>query len=223
MELLVREYLSFVADNRKIPRAYKKAAIDRVIEQTQLGDVRNRLIGNLSKGYKQRVGLAQALIHEPDVLILDEPTVGLDPKQVAEARHLIRSVGSNRTVIFSTHILSEVAATFSRIIVIDRGRIVAQEALSMLGSGNSKLTEIVVRKMPESVVGQLRKVDGVTNVQTTSNGTNRIVVESSGTEEVMTRLAKVVVDADAGLVRMSPKQLALEDYYLDLISGKRTT
>ena len=111
-ELLVTEYLSFVADLRGIASKDKKKRIDAVLDRCFLGDVRNRLIGNLSKGYRQRVGIAQALIHDPEVLILDEPTVGLDPKQVTEARGLIKSLRSERTVIYSTHILSEVAATF---------------------------------------------------------------------------------------------------------------
>ncbi|NBT57740.1 ATP-binding cassette domain-containing protein, partial [bacterium] len=124
-ELLVLEYLSFVAELRGIPKLDRSKKIDKAIELCHLGDVRRRLIGNLSKGYRQRVGLAQALIHDPEVLILDEPTVGLDPKQVNEARGLIKNLRGEKTIIYSTHILSEVAATCDRIIVIDRGNIVA--------------------------------------------------------------------------------------------------
>ena len=113
-EFLVQEYLSFVADLRNVPGNQKAKKIDAVLDRCQLGDVRRRLIGNLSKGYRQRVGLAQALIHDPEVLIMDEPTVGLDPKQVSEARGLIKSFAHERTVIYSSHILSEVAATSER-------------------------------------------------------------------------------------------------------------
>ena len=222
LELLVSEYLDFVANLRGIPKAQKKQKMDAVIERCQLGDVRNRLIGNLSKGYKQRVGLAQALIHDPEVLILDEPTVGLDPKQVSEARGLIKSLRSERTVIYSTHILSEVAATCDRIIIIDRGKIVAQESINSLGAtGLTTKTELVVQRGSESVVQAIRGVKGVQNVQCLSNGKERIIVESDASEEIMAEIAKVTVATNAGLIRMSPVQLALEDYYLNLISGKR--
>lgn len=221
-ELLVSEYLNFVADLRAIPRREKKKRMDIVLDRCQLGDVKNRLIGNLSKGYRQRVGLAQALIHDPEVLILDEPTVGLDPKQQSEARSLIRSLRSERTVIYSTHILSEVAATCDRIIIIDRGKIVAQEAINSLGStGTMTKTEVIVQRSSENVAQCLRSIGGVKNVQCLSNGKERIIVESEAQEDIMAEIAKVVVNNNAGLIRMAPVQLALEDYYLDLIGGKR--
>lgn len=222
-ELLVSEYLSFVADLRGIPSREKARKMDAVIERCQLGDVKNRLIGNLSKGYRQRVGLAQAMIHDPQVLILDEPTVGLDPKQVSEARGLIKSLRSERTVIYSTHILSEVAATCDRIIVIDRGKIVAQESINALGAtGGLTKTEIVVQKLDESVVAALKSLQGVKEVHPIVNGANRLIVESEPTESVMSQISKTVVAQNAGLIRMSPVQLALEEYYLDLIRGKRS-
>jgi ABC-2 type transport system ATP-binding protein len=220
-ELLVSEYLAFIADLRGIPKRDRKKAIDSVIERCYIGDVRNRLIGNLSKGYRQRIGIAQALIHDPEVLILDEPTVGLDPKQVTEARGLIKSLRSERTVIYSTHILSEVAATCDRIIIIDKGNIVAQEAINAMGAtGGLTRTEIVVLKNTEAVAANLKGISGVRNVQTFKNGSQRIVVESDAKETVMAEMAKAVVAQDAGLIRMSPVALALEEYYLNLIGGK---
>jgi ABC-2 type transport system ATP-binding protein len=222
LELLVSEYLDFVANLRGIPRNQKQKKMDAVIERCQLGEVRHRLIGNLSKGYRQRVGLAQALIHDPEVLILDEPTVGLDPKQVSEARGLIKSLRSERTVIYSTHILSEVAATCDRIIIIDRGKIVAQEAINSLGAtGVTTKTELVVQRSAELVAESLRGLSGVRQVQCLSNGQDRIIVESDAKEDLMAEIARVAVTNGAGLIRMSPVQLALEDYYLNLISGKR--
>ncbi len=221
-ELLVEEYLSFVSDLRGIPRDQKRKKMDAVLERCQIGDVRGRLIGNLSKGYKQRVGLAQALIHDPEVLILDEPTVGLDPKQVSEARNLIKAMRSERTVIYSTHILSEVAATCDRIIIIDRGKIVAQEAITSLGvTGATTKTEIVVQRMDDAVVNALKGVRGVKSVQPFENGNKRLIVESESSEAVMSDISQAVVGQKAGLIRMSPVQLALEEYYLDLIRGKR--
>lgn len=222
-ELLVSEYLSFVAELRGVPANQRKQKMDAAIDRCYLGDVRNRLIGNLSKGYRQRVGIAQALIHDPEVLILDEPTVGLDPKQVSEARGLIKNMAKERTVIYSTHILSEVAATCDRIIIVDKGKIVAQEDLSSLGAkGGSAKTEIVVQRSGDGLTKALQGVSGVKNVQAFSNGTNRLVVESVAGDDIMAELAKTVVNQGAGLIRMSPVQLALEDYYLGLIGGRRS-
>lgn len=222
-ELLVREYLSFVAELRGIARGKRKAKVEQAIEKCFLGDVRDRLIGNLSKGYRQRVGIAQAIIHEPDVLILDEPTIGLDPKQISEARNLIKSLGRERTVIFSSHILSEVAATCDRLIIIDKGKIVAQESIGAIGAmkGITK-TELVVQRMSEKVAASLKKLQGVRNVELSSNGMNRIIVESDQNDALMAEISKTVVGENVGLVRMSPVQLALEDYYLGLIGGRRS-
>jgi ABC-2 type transport system ATP-binding protein len=223
-EFLVCEYLSFIADLRGIPGADKARKIDAVLERCALGDVRNRLIGNLSKGYRQRVGIAQALIHDPEVLILDEPTVGLDPKQVTEARGLIKSMKNERTVIYSTHILSEVAASCDRIIVIDRGKIVAQEAINAMGAtGSVAKTELVVQRVSPEMLESIRKIKGVKNVHALENGRNRLIVECEPREELMAEISRAVVDKNAGLIRMSPVQLALEEYYLDLIGGRRSS
>jgi ABC-2 type transport system ATP-binding protein len=221
MELLVSEYLSFVADLRNVPKKNRKAKIDAVIDRCQLGEVRNRLIGNLSKGYRQRVGIAQALVHDPEVVILDEPTIGLDPKQVSEARSLITSMRNERTLIYSTHILSEVAATCDRIIIINRGKIVAQESLNVLGAqGATSKTEIVVQKLNDAVISSLKSLKGVSNVTTDPANSKRIVVESEGREDLMAEMSRVVVDGNAGLIKMSPLKFALEDYYLGLIGGR---
>jgi len=224
LELLVSEYLSFVADLKNIPSKQRKSRMDVVLEQCHLTDVRHRLIGNLSKGYRQRVGLAQALMHDPEVLILDEPTIGLDPKQVSEARALIKSLRAQKTVIYSTHILSEVAATCDRIIVIDAGKIVAQEAINSLGAtGAVTKTEIIVQKMNDQLISAIKEIRGVKNVHPISNGANRIIVESEAREDLMAEISRAVVNQNVGLIRMSPVHLALEEYYLDLIGGRRTT
>ena len=220
-ELLVSEYLFFVAELRKVPKANRAAMVARSIERCQLGDVRDRLIGNLSKGYRQRVGIAQAIVHDPEVVILDEPTIGLDPKQVSEARGLIQSMRGERTLVYSTHILSEVAATCDRIIVIDRGRIVAQESIDQLEGRGVAKTELVVKNVNDSVVAALKNLKGVKNVKTISNGSNRLIVESEKSEELMSEISKTVVSANAGLIRMAPVKLSLEEYYLELIGGQR--
>lgn len=220
-ELLVSEYLNFVAELRGIPKAERKSKIDSAVERCQLGNVRERLIGNLSKGYRQRVGIAQAIVHEPAVVILDEPTIGLDPKQVTEARSLIKSMRGERTLIYSTHILPEVAATCDRIIVIHEGKLVAQESIAEINASGLIKTEIVTRKASETLVANLKGLRGVKNVVLTTNGTNRLIVESESKEELMAEISKAVVNADAGLVRMAPIRLNLEEHYLQLISGGR--
>lgn len=222
-ELLVSEYLGFVADLRGVPRSQKKSKIDRVVERCQLGDVRHRLIANLSKGYRQRVGIAQALIHDPEVVILDEPTIGLDPKQVSEARNLIKSMRTERTLVYSTHILSEVAATCDRIIVIDKGKIVAQESINDLEAGNFTKLEVVVRELSDSMIQSLKNIRGVRNVQASENGINRLIIESEASDALMAEISKSIVNQNAGLLRMTPMKHSLEDYYLELIGGKRST
>jgi len=140
----VGEYLRFCSDLRGVVRRKRRAAVDAVLESCGLTDVRRRRIGNLSKGYRQRVGLAQALVHEPDVLILDEPTIGLDPQQIREIRSLIRSLACARTVLLSTHILSEVTLTCSRAIIIQHGRVLADDSLESL-AGAAGLEETFIR------------------------------------------------------------------------------
>lgn len=220
-ELLVSEYLDFIVHLRQVPKAERKAKVARAIERCQLGDVQGRLIGNLSKGYRQRVGIAQAIVHEPEVVILDEPTIGLDPKQVTEARSLIQSMRGERTLVYSTHILSEVAATCDRIIIIDRGQIVAQESINQIEGSYAK-TELVVQSLSDAVVQSLQKLKGVKSVKAVSNGSHRLIVESDGNEALMAEISKAVVKENAGLIRMAPLKLSLEQYYLDLIGGKRS-
>ena len=220
-ELLVSEYLSFIANLRAIAKKDRQKKINSVIERCQLGNVRHRLIANLSKGYRQRVGIAQALLHDPDVVILDEPTIGLDPKQVTEARGLIKSMKGEKTVIYSTHILSEVAATCDRILIINQGQIVAQESISTFGNaGERTKTEIVVKKATQQMLKDLKKVEGVHDVQSFSNGEHRLVIESDASTEVLSQISELIIEQKAGLTRMTPASFGLEEYYLKLISGE---
>jgi ABC-2 type transport system ATP-binding protein len=221
-ELLVSEYLNFVAELRLVPKTERASKVAKAIDRCQLGDVRDRLIGNLSKGYRQRVGIAQAIVHDPAVVILDEPTIGLDPKQVSEARSLIQSMKGERTLIYSTHILSEVAATCDRIIVIDRGQIVAQDTIGHVSAEGKATTEIIVKTLSDSVVKSLQNLTGVKNVKAVSNGSNKIIIESDGNEDLMSEISKTVVKENAGLIRMASVSRSLEDYYLSLIAGKRS-
>ena len=132
LDMTVEEYLRFAAELKKVPRAERMGQVEQVMEMTRITDMRGRLIKNLSKGYRQRVGLAQALLGSPEVLILDEPSVGLDPKQIIEIRDLIRELGKSHTIILSSHILSEVSAVCDHVMIISHGRLVASDSLSLI-------------------------------------------------------------------------------------------
>src|SRR5579884_541580 len=161
-EMTVSEFLQFVAKIKGVPKNKIKAALASALEKCSIGDVSRRLIGNLSRGYRQRVGLAQAIIHNPDVLILDEPTVGLDPKQIIEIRELIKGLGGEHTVILSSHILPEVTATCQRIIVINKGRIVAEDTLERLTTRLKKglIYSLQVKNGTQEGAAAIRAVPG---------------------------------------------------------------
>ncbi len=146
----VDEFLRFCVTLRGLPRSKRRKAVDDVITTCALGEVRSRLIANLSKGFRQRVGLAQALVHDPEVLVLDEPTVGLDPQQIREIRNLIRSLAGSRTILLSTHLLPEVAMTCTKAVIVHRGRAVAEDSLEVL-SGSAGLEEAFLRLTGENV------------------------------------------------------------------------
>ena len=179
-EMTVTSFLEFVAKLRGVEGKRIKYRIDYALEKCGISDVKNRLIGNLSKGYKQRVGIAQAIIHDPEVLILDEPTIGLDPKQIAEIRHLIKELGGEHTVILSTHILPEVTMTCQRVIIINEGKIVAIDSYESL-SGNlrkSEKTFIKLSKIDEDIFKKLEMIKGLTHINRENLSENSLIVES---------------------------------------------
>lgn len=218
-DMIVRDYLEYVAKLKGVPRSEISANVDRSIQSTNLQDVANRLIQNLSKGYKQRVGIAQALVSNPEILILDEPTVGLDPKQVAEVRELIRQLRGKHTIILSTHILPEVQMVCERVIIINKGRIVAEDTLAGLNSrmaGGRSLT-VRVKKPSATLTSQMRAVPGVEAVQELAAGTYEIkTVNSDSPQE---EIAALVATSGAGLVEIRSQDLSLEDIFLKLVSG----
>lgn len=219
-EMRVREYLNFRGKLRGLDRAGRAAAIARVAERCWLGEVIDRPIGQLSKGYRQRVGLADALLHNPRVLILDEPTVGLDPAQIRETRSLIRELAREHTIMLSSHILPEVEATCQRTIIIHRGKIVASGSPAELReriSGESRLIAEVKGPGPEIVAG-VQKLDGVRDVQSeTRDGWTRLTLSAgSDLREAIYRLS-----AQKGwAIRELRREIAsLEDYFVKIVAG----
>lgn len=225
-DLPVHSFLNFVAEAKDVPRSERKNAVGAVIEACGLREVSGRTIGYLSKGYRQRVGIAQALMHKPQVLILDEPTIGLDPAQVVEIRKLIRDLGSERTVILSTHILSEVSSVCDRVIIINRGRILASESLDTLRSQlgrNRQLRVEVSGAQAQSVPDVLARLPGVVQVHPDredapgqANGKSCWIVEYQG-EEIRTEVSRAVLEQGCGLLELHSLEPTLEDMYLQLI------
>ena len=215
-EMVVWDYLDFSARMHQIPSNQINQAIGSIIDKTGLGEVRKRLIGNLSKGFRQRVGLAQALIHNPQVLILDEPTVGLDPKQIIEIRELIKSLGGEHTIILSSHILPEVTATCQRIIVINQGRIVAEDTLDRLTLRLKKglIYSMTVKNPSADGIRALEEVQGVTNV--TAAGPKLVIQIDAGTQEIRDRIVEKAVTKGMGVLEFSAERVSLEEIFLQL-------
>ena len=213
-DMTVYEYLKYMADLRRLKNA--KQHIDETIEQVQLQDRANGYIGKLSKGMRQRVGLAQAILHQPEVLILDEPTIGLDPKQVVMFRELIQSIGKDRTVLLSSHILPEVQQVCDRVLIINKGRIVAEDTPEQLQSRLTGAihTSVRVRGDASHLLPQLAKIDGVNNI--TSPSDDRFEFESLPGQDSRPQVARAIVNAGLDLLEFRPVNLSLEEIFLQL-------
>ena len=207
----VDEYLGYCARLHRIARAGVSAAVARVKRQCGLEDVGERLIGNLSKGYQQRVGIAQAIIHDPPVVILDEPTVGLDPIQIREIRELIRSLGSERSVILSTHILSEVQSTCDRVQIIRNGELIYNASTESLKHGHEVSFRVALRK--PVALDQLQALDGVDHAESLADGRYRLVFAADVTPDAL--VANAVYNG-WGLYELIPEQQSLEDLFIEL-------
>ena len=226
MDMTVRDYLSFVCDIKGVPRSRRKDSMEKSMEMLMIADVRGRLIKNLSKGYKQRVGIAQALIGTPPVLILDEPTMGLDPEQIIETRGLIRDLGKEHTIILSSHILPEVQAVCTRVLIINRGRIVASDTPQNLSRGMTADNRLsvrvagrrgrVTRRGPRRPAGR----EGGERRQP-EPGTVDLVVEARKDQDVRRDVFTAFAKAGLPLLQMKSMDLTLEEIFLNLITEER--
>ena len=223
LEMMVKDYLLFVSSLKGVPRNKKESHVREIISQCSLEAVESRVIRHLSKGYRQRVGIAQALVGNPDVLILDEPTVGLDPKQIIEIRELIKKLAGRCTIILSTHILPEVQMTCEKVIIINKGSIVAVDTPEKLQDRLDQANEMFLRVQGprDSVINALNNVNGVTSVssgEAVANDIFSLNVKTSKDMEIRSLLAKTVVDNGWGLYEMKPVKLSLEDIFVKLVT-----
>ena len=226
LDMDVVSYLEFVSEVRGIPDGKKAKRIVEMVEVCGLGDVVGRKVGELSKGYKQRVGLAQTLIHDPEILILDEPTTGLDPTQIIEIRELIKQIGKERTVILSSHILPEVEATCSRVLIINEGRIAASgtpdELQSMAGGGEN--TYVSIKSPHGDVAEKLSRIPGVSGVnqlEKPGDGYTRYLIKSKGNIDVGESVFKAAIENGWMVNEIRKEVLSLEDIFLKLTTKEK--
>lgn len=221
MDMTVDEYLRFCCAIKEVNRAAVSSHLGNICELVQIGDVRKRLIRNLSKGYKQRVGLAQALVGNPDVIILDEPTVGLDPRQILEIRTLIKRLGEDHTVVLSSHILHEVADVCDQVIIINKGRIVAQDRLDNLASGIAGTSRQMVRiaGQQSAILTVLEGIGAASTIQATGSeeaGTFDFLIEPASSADIRVPLFEALSAANLPMLMLRPADVSLEDIFLKL-------
>ncbi len=220
-DMTVRSYLDFLARLRGLDKNRIKTRIEEVVDTCHLEEYIDVLIGKLSKGFRQRVGVAQAIIHEPEVLILDEPTIGIDPIQVAMTRQLIKELGKERTIIISTHILPEVSMICERVIIIHEGRIVAEDSIENLSSmiGGSKRIRLEVEGPPEKVAERLRQVEGVLRV---NHEDSKHIVECSAGQDPRGKIMESIIQGGWTLLSLESIEMSLEDIFLKLTTEEET-
>jgi len=218
----VRSYLDFLAEIRGLDKSRRRARIEEVVEICHLEEYIDVLIGKLSKGFRQRVGVAQAIIHEPEVLILDEPTIGIDPIQVAMTRQLITELGKEHTVLLSTHILPEISMSCERVIVIHEGKIVAEDRIENLSSvvGDSKRIRLEVESPSEKVAERLRQIEGVHRV---SYQNPHYTVECSAGQDPRGKIMETIAQGGWTLLSLESIEMSLEDIFLKLTTEEETS
>lgn len=220
MDMTVQEYLEFAAELKKLPKEKRESDISEVMKLTRLQDVSGRLIKNLSKGYKQRVGLAQAILGFPEIIVLDEPTVGLDPKQIIEIRELIRTLSEKHTVILSSHILAEVREVCDYILIISKGKLVASdtpENLELLRNGASSL-ELEVKAAPETARAILSTIDDIDAMEMHSENENltRVKLETKNGADIREAVFYAFAEEKCPLLEMKTAKASLEDIFMEL-------
>lgn len=215
-DMTVTEYLTFVGKMQGIKSddIYEKLA--EVVSKCGLEEKKNAEISTLSKGYRQRTGIAQALIHNPEIVILDEPTTGLDPNQRIEIRDLIKEIGKSKTVILSSHVLPEVQSTCSRVIILNKGKIVADGTpsdLESVGGKNKATIHIEVEKIEDNLLPKLKTLAGVNNIEIIEN---RIIIVSNAENDIRKDIARIIIEENHGLLELTRKQIDLEDVFINL-------
>lgn len=220
-DMTVQEYLNFAAELKMLPKEKRKANIEEVMSTTKTIEVKNRMIKNLSKGYKQRVGLAQALLGYPEIIILDEPTVGLDPKQIIEIRDLIKSLGQKHTVILSSHILSEVSAVCDHVLIIDKGKLVASDTPENLGklmSGANSL-ELTVKGQESEIRKALDMVENIEDViyhDSLIQNACDFTIKLSGNQDMRENIFFALAEVKCPILKMQSSNMSLEEVFLKL-------
>ena len=225
MEMAVREYLEFVAELKGIAKNKREESINEVEKMVKIWEVENRLIRNLSKGYRQRVGLAQAVLGFPKIIILDEPSVGLDPKQIIEIRELIRQLAKKHTVILSSHILAEVREVCDYILIISKGKLVASDTPENLerNLGDSDLIEIETKASPDEVRRILETVDGIRSISTKhlENGITWAQIQEKKNTDIREKVFQAFAQNHQPLLKLNPLQVSLEDVFMELTQSDR--
>ena len=225
-DMTVLEYMKFVADLKKIPKDKKATMIEEVMDMVRISDMRNRLIKNLSKGYRQRVGLAEAIMGYPEVIILDEPTVGLDPKQIIEIRTLIKDLKKKHTVILSSHILSEVSAVCDYVLIISHGKLVASdtpENLGKLAEGSNTL-EMLIKGEKSQIKQALESIEGVNSVTIEKDEKQNLWSAKVSTEEnndIREKVFYKMSDVNSPIYEMKSKKVSLEEIFLELTASEK--
>jgi gliding motility-associated transport system ATP-binding protein len=220
-DMTVLSFLRFIARLKRVPKSKEKQRIDYVIDRCSLENVSRRLIGHLSRGYRQRVGLAQALIQDPEVLILDEPTIGLDPSQIIEIRELIRSLAGEHTVILSSHILPEVEQTCGRVVIINKGKIIAVDTPEKLSVSLRGMNEyqLVVRQPSDELKSKITTMNGVKSIHEEKG--NMYVIEVDKDTDIREQISELVVHSGAGLLELRSVAFTLEDVFVQLTTAEQ--
>ena len=223
-DLTVKEFVKYMAELKKVDRKVRKERVEKIIEQTGLKNVENKLTRNLSRGYKQRVSMAGALVGEPKILILDEPTVGLDPKQITEIRELIKELGKTHTIIFSSHILSEVSQICNKVIIINKGKIVAIDTPENLEKkvNNNNTVYVTVEDLEQkmdSIKDKIEEIKDVKLVKENEDGTKQYVIEANGDTDLRKVIFSEFAKENITIFETKKADITLEDAFMQLIEG----